>query len=115
MSTEAGAREIDIFELRDALAAGALLVDVREDEEWDEGHIEGALHIPLGELADRAPTELPDRDASVALYCAVGRRSLAAAELLAGLGYRDTASLEGGIWAFMSAGGELVAPVESAR
>lgn len=77
----------------------ALLVDVREREEWLEARIPGALHVPLGELAARL-RELP-RDRKLVLQCRSGNRSRAAAELLLQSGFSDVANLEGGIvgWA----------------
>ena len=66
-----------------------ILLDVRTQEEFDEGHIEGALLIPYDEIANLAETELPDKDARILLYCRTGRRSAIAAETLAGMGYTD--------------------------
>lgn len=80
---------------------GALLVDVREDEEWAQGHLEGAIHRPLSRLAENIP-ELPERDGYIA-YCAHGIRSETAARLLADAGYKNVFSLKGGIAAVRGA------------
>jgi rhodanese-related sulfurtransferase len=77
-----------------------ILVDVREQEEWDDGFIEGAKHIPLGELEDRAPVEL-SKESNIILYCAHGMRSLDALMRLKMLGFKKLRSLEGGICAWM--------------
>ncbi len=66
-----------------------ILLDVRTQEEFDEGHIDGALLLPYDEIAGLAETELPDEDARILLYCRTGRRSAIAAETLAGMGYTD--------------------------
>ncbi len=77
---------------------GAQLVDVRADHEWEAGHIAGAVHLPLDELAGRAG-EL-DRDRPVVVYCRGGSRCEMAAEALAAAGF-DAAKLSEGIvgWA----------------
>lgn len=71
------------------------VVDVREDDEWREGHIDGATHIPLGSLAARV-AEL-DRDQPVVMVCRSGNRSMVAAKTLTQAGFRDVANLEGGM------------------
>jgi rhodanese-related sulfurtransferase len=79
---------------------GARVVDVRRDDEWAEGRIEGAEHVPLDQLAARAD-ELGE--GPIVFYCAVGERSLMAAQALSGAG-RDAVSLAGGIGAWQDAG-----------
>src|SRR5919204_1287790 len=74
----------------------AAFVDVREQEEWEQGHITGALHIPRGNLESRIERALPDKDRPVMVYCASGNRSLFAAKTLEELGYSDVRSLSGG-------------------
>jgi molybdopterin/thiamine biosynthesis adenylyltransferase/rhodanese-related sulfurtransferase len=73
-----------------------VVVDVREQDEWDEGHIPGAIHIPRGHLESRIERAAPDRSRQVLLYCSAGNRSAFAAKTLAELGYEDVASLSGG-------------------
>jgi sulfur-carrier protein adenylyltransferase/sulfurtransferase len=87
----------------DAPAAAALVgsedavfVDVRERDEWDEGHIPGAIHVPRGNLESRIENAAADRSARIVLYCASGNRSAFAAKTLEELGYDDVASLSGG-------------------
>jgi len=72
------------------------LVDVREQDEWDEGHLPGALHIPRGNLESRIEQAVPDRSQPVLLYCAAGNRSAFAAQTLEQLGYEHVSSLAGG-------------------
>jgi len=87
-------REVDREEARRLLAEGAQLVDVRADHEWEAGHIAGASHLPLDELAQRAG-EI-DRERPVVLYCRGGNRSSMATAALAEAGY-DAAKLVEGI------------------
>jgi len=72
-----------------------LLLDVRQPEEYEDGHIPGAMFIPLGELEARQ--EELERDKKIITYCRSGHRSIAAAIALCGLGFKDISSLEGGI------------------
>ena len=94
--------QIPVAEARALLDSAPLgqrtLLDVRQDFEYAEGHIPGATHIPLPELADRAAELDPALPAVV--YCRSGARSLAGANLLSGLGFRDVASMQGGILAW---------------
>jgi sulfur-carrier protein adenylyltransferase/sulfurtransferase len=73
-----------------------LLVDVRRRDEWDEGHIPGAVHIPRGSLESRIEKAEPDRSRPILLYCSAGERSAFAARALGELGYEDVTSLAGG-------------------
>jgi adenylyltransferase/sulfurtransferase len=78
-------------------AEAPLFLDVREQTEWDEGHIPRALHIPRGWLESRIEQAEPDRARPIVVYCAAGHRSAFAARTLEELGYQDVASLAGGI------------------
>lgn len=83
---------------------GAAVLDVREPDEWEGGHIEGAVHIPLGELADRVG-EIPGGQVVVA--CRAGSRSAKATTLLRERG-RDAVNLDGGMRAWDAAGRHFV-------
>ncbi|HEX8958844.1 MAG TPA: rhodanese-like domain-containing protein [Solirubrobacterales bacterium] len=85
---------IDVGEVRKRVAEGAQLVDVRDDHEWEAGHIPGAIHIPLPQLGERVG-EI-DRERPVVLYCRGGSRCEMATEALAAAGF-DAAKLEGGV------------------
>src|SRR3954454_10025050 len=75
-----------------------VIVDVRESEEWDAGHIPGAVHVPRGHLESRIEGAVRDRDARIVVYCASGNRSALAAHTLENLlGYENVASMTGGI------------------
>ena len=89
--------EIDAAHARTAVdGREAVVVDVREQDEWDEGHIPGAVHIPRGNLESRIERAAPDTAQPVVLYCSVGNRSAFAAKTLEEMGYEDVVSLAGG-------------------
>jgi molybdopterin/thiamine biosynthesis adenylyltransferase/rhodanese-related sulfurtransferase len=96
--TKAEIEEIDAAGVQASLSAddAPLVVDVRERDEWDEGHIPGAVHIPRGFLESRIEQAAPDRSHRLILYCSGGNRSAFAAKTLEELGYTDVASLTGG-------------------
>ena len=75
--------------------SGYIIIDVRTQEEYDEGHIPGAILIPYDEIADRAEKELPDKDQLILVYCRSGRRSKIAAEELVKLGYTNVKEFGG--------------------
>ncbi len=91
-------------------AAGAVLVDVREQVEWDAGHIPGAIHIPRSYLELNIENAVPNRATRIVTYCASGVRSAYAAATLGQLGYGDVASMAGGIQAWQRAGLPTVLP-----
>jgi sulfur-carrier protein adenylyltransferase/sulfurtransferase len=89
--------EIDAAHARDLLSdTAAAAVDVRERDEWEEGHIPGAVHIPRGSLEGRIENAVPDRSQAIVVYCAGGSRSAFAARALGELGYERVLSLAGG-------------------
>jgi molybdopterin/thiamine biosynthesis adenylyltransferase/rhodanese-related sulfurtransferase len=89
--------EIDATQARERIESGEpVIVDVREQDEWDEGHIAGAVHVPRGHLESRIERLAPDTTRPMIVYCSAGNRSAFAAKTLAELGYDDVASLAGG-------------------
>jgi rhodanese-related sulfurtransferase len=82
------------------------MIDVREDREWNLGHVPGAVHVARGTLEGRIEGAVP-RERKVVLYCARGNRSALAADTMREMGYRDVVSLAGGIQAWVDAGGEI--------
>jgi sulfur-carrier protein adenylyltransferase/sulfurtransferase len=96
--TRAEIDEIDSPALVAALESHSppVVVDVREQSEWDEGHIPSAVHVPRGHLESRIERIAPDREAPVVLYCASGNRSAFAAKTLGELGYENVSSLASG-------------------
>jgi molybdopterin/thiamine biosynthesis adenylyltransferase/rhodanese-related sulfurtransferase len=88
--------EIDTETAAARIADGALVLDVREPDEYDEGALEGAIHIPRGHLEAQIEGRVADKDAPIVAYCAGGVRSAFAAKTLAELGYAHVESMEGG-------------------
>jgi sulfur-carrier protein adenylyltransferase/sulfurtransferase len=100
---EVDARSVD-------LDGDAVLVDVRRFDEWEQGHIPGAIHIPRGSLESRIEGLVPDRDATIVVYCASGERSAFGAKSLAELGYEHVSSLAGGFTDWKRNGYEIDLP-----
>jgi rhodanese-related sulfurtransferase len=90
----------------DPLPEGLLVLDVREDDEWRAGHVEGSLHVPLMELGERH-AELPEAEQTL-VVCRSGNRSAYAAGFLIQQGV-DAVNLEGGLLSWYAAGRALVA------
>ena len=90
--------EVDAARAHELLAADErpLLVDIREQDEWVEGRIPGAVHVPRGHLESRIEQAAPDHSRPVLLYCAAGNRSVFGAKTLEELGYENVTSLAGG-------------------
>jgi len=89
--------EIDTNAAADKLSAGGVsLLDVREPDEYDQGAIPGALHIPRGHLEAQVEAKLSDKNQPVVVYCAGGVRSAFAADTLQALGYTNVLSMAGG-------------------
>jgi glyoxylase-like metal-dependent hydrolase (beta-lactamase superfamily II)/rhodanese-related sulfurtransferase len=99
------ARLVDAMAASRALAAGAVAIDVREDSEYDDSHISGALHIPLGSLAKRLP-EVP-RGRPLLTYCGHGERSATALSILQHAGFDQVINLDLGIGGWETAGEPL--------
>lgn len=87
-----------------------VLVDVREKNEWDEGHIPGAIHVPRGYLELQIEEAVPDKSKKVVLYCAGGVRSLMAGSTLQQMGYEDVISMAGGFGQWKANGYNFVQP-----
>ena len=90
--------EVDPARARELLAGDdpPLLVDIREFDEWAEGKIPGAIHIPRGNLESRIENAAPDKSRAIVLYCAQGNRTVFGAKTLGELGYTDVVSMAGG-------------------
>jgi molybdopterin/thiamine biosynthesis adenylyltransferase/rhodanese-related sulfurtransferase len=89
---------VDPAAVHEQLGNGAVIVDVRETEEFSVGHLPGARHVPRAYLESRIEGVVPDRDAHLVLYCASGNRSAYAARtLVEDLGYTNVESMTGGI------------------
>lgn len=85
-----------------------VLIDVREDSEWQAGHAAGAMHIGRGVLESRIETAVPGTGTRIVLYCRSGARSALAADTLQKMGYTNVFSLAGGIQGYEAAGLPMV-------
>jgi adenylyltransferase/sulfurtransferase len=81
-----------------------VLLDVRESDEWRQGHLEGALPLPRGFLEIKVETAIPDKKAPIIAYCAGGVRSLLAAKAMKEMGYQNVSSMSGGYTAWKNGG-----------
>ena len=99
-------KEEDFRETKKRLDAGEkiVLVDTREDSEWSRGHIPGAVHLSKGIIERDIEKTVPDKDATVVLYCGGGYRSALAADNLQRMGYRNVISMDGGWRGWTEAG-----------
>ncbi|MGH9116378.1 MAG: molybdopterin-synthase adenylyltransferase MoeB [Acidimicrobiales bacterium] len=104
-------REIDTAEAAEARDAGAVVLDVREPEEYQQGAIPGAIHIPRGQLESNIENRIPDKAVPVVIHCASGVRSAFAAKTLQDLGYADVVSVNGGFNRWKDEGRDWKVPV----
>ncbi len=96
-ATKAEVREVDTAEADELRQQpGAVVLDVREPDEYEQGAIPGALHIPRGTLETSVEGRVPDKDTSLVVHCASGVRSAFAAKTLSELGYTDVVTVAGG-------------------
>jgi len=98
--------EIDIEQYKHMREAGeaGLLVDVREDHEWQAAHAAGAIHLSKGLIERDIETTVPDKSTKMVLYCGGGYRSALATDNLQRMGYTNVLSLDGG-WRAIEASG----------
>jgi rhodanese-related sulfurtransferase len=102
-------KEISIAELQQSTET-YLLIDVREDREWQSGHLPNAVHIGKGVIERDIETAVTDKNTTIVLYCGGGFRSALAGDMLQLMGYSDVLSLAGGYTAWVNAGLPLVKP-----
>lgn len=102
--------ETDVPSVADRIARGDdfHLVDVREESEWAEGHLPGAVHLSRGTIERDIETEIPDTDADIVLYCGGGYRSALSTDNLRQMGYTNVASMDGGFRGWTEGGHEVV-------
>jgi rhodanese-related sulfurtransferase len=97
-------RELPVNETRERMKSGATLIDVREDNEWNIDHAEGARHMGRGIIERDIVQTIPDKSAELILYCGGGYRSALAADMLQKMGYTNVFSMAGGWKALKDAG-----------
>ena len=89
-------KEISVAETRERIKNGAVLIDVREDNEFNAGHADGAKHLGRGVIERDIVGQIPDKNTEVILYCGGGYRSALAADNLGKMGYTNVFSMIGG-------------------
>jgi rhodanese-related sulfurtransferase len=94
----------DVKRRMDGGDKGFVLVDVREESEWNAGHIPGAMHLGKGVIERDIEQKIPDADKEIVLYCGGGFRSALAAENLQRMGYTNVISMDGGWRGWKEAG-----------
>lgn len=99
-------RETTVQDIRRRQEKGEsfLLVDVREESEWANGHLPGAVHLGKGVIERDVETRFPDAGREIILYCGGGYRSALAADTLQKMGYTNVVSMDGGFRGWTEAG-----------
>ncbi|MBA3059070.1 MAG: rhodanese-like domain-containing protein [Gammaproteobacteria bacterium] len=103
-AASAGQPTVNVKQAAVLQSSGALLLDVREADEYIQGHAPGSTLIPLGQLAQRLKELAPFKNTQVVLICRSGRRSQHATEILEAAGFSAAANIEGGMLAWQQAG-----------
>jgi rhodanese-related sulfurtransferase len=99
-------KQTDVADVKKRMDAGEkfILVDVREDNEWVNGHLPGAVHLGIGIIERDIEQRVPDTSAKVILYCGGGFRSALAGDNLQKMGYTNVESMDGGWKGWVQAG-----------
>ena len=97
-------KQVDIAAYQKMPRDGHVLIDVREDREWADGHAAGAIHLSKGVIERDIESEIPDKSTTMVLYCGGGYRSALTAAELQKMGYTNAISLDGGWRAWNQAG-----------
>jgi rhodanese-related sulfurtransferase len=105
-AAKAKIKETNVAEVKRRMGAGEnlMLIDVREDNEWAQGHLPGALHLGRGIIERDIEQRVPQPDTKLVLYCGGGFRSALAAENLQKMGYTNVESMDGGWRGWRDAG-----------
>ena len=114
-ATRQHVREVSTNEAAQLVDDSCTILDVREPEEFEQGALSDATHIPRGHLESQIEQRIPDRDSTVLVYCAAGSRSVFAAKTLADLGYTQVVSMDGGFTKWKSEGREWLMPESLTR
>ncbi|HCA59471.1 MAG TPA: sulfurtransferase [Blastocatellia bacterium] len=107
-------REVTVAETLERVEAGAVLIDVREDNEWQMGHATDAIHLGRGVIERDIVGQIPNMDKEIILYCGGGYRSALAADMLQKMGYTNVFSMAGGwkAWRDADAPWEMETPFQ---
>jgi rhodanese-related sulfurtransferase len=100
-------KEVTVAETLERMTDGAMLIDVREDNEWDSAHAAGAIHLGRGIIERDIVGKFPDKNTELILYCGGGYRSALSADMLEKMGYTNVFSMAGGWKAWKEAGAPI--------
>jgi rhodanese-related sulfurtransferase len=102
-------RETDVATIWSRITRGEKfnLIDIREDNEWERGHLPHATHLGKGIIERDIENTIPDHNAEIVLYCGGGFRSALAADALQKMGYTNVVSMDGGYRGWVEAGHEI--------
>ena len=89
--------DITLEELKDKLSQGAILIDVRSNQEYREGHLQGAINIPDYEIEKKVEREVPKKNQLIVIYCQYGGRSRSSMLIMKKMGYTNIYNLYGGL------------------
>ena len=107
-AVKAGTNTLELISPQEASALTAekkaIIIDVREDSEWNTIHIPGALHIPLAQLSNRLTELQPYKNSAIITQCRSGARSAKALDILKSAGFSQVQNMEGGLIAWNNAG-----------
>lgn len=103
-----GVNEISVADALKHVSQGAALIDVREDNEWNNGHAANAVHIGKGVIERDIVSQFPDKNKELILYCGGGYRSILATASLQKMGYNNVLSMTGGWRSYEENGGPVV-------
>ena len=111
MDAKSRVNECDVADARERVAGGAVLIDVREDNEFAHGHAEGARHMGRGIIERDIVQTFPDKSTEIVLYCGGGYRSALSADNLQKMGYTNVWSMDGGWTAWQESGAPIEIPI----
>ncbi len=100
-------KEVTVAQTQEQVKNGAMLIDVREDNEWEAGHAAGAIHLGRGIIERDILQTIPEKNTELILYCGGGFRSALSADNLQKMGYSNVFSMDGGWRAWKDAGGAV--------
>jgi rhodanese-related sulfurtransferase len=87
---------------------GLIVIDVRDDDKWAEGHIPGAKHIHKSVIAEKIESKVPDKTAHIVCHCGGGESGARSADALSKLGYKNVSVIDGGFRSYKAKGGKIV-------
>jgi rhodanese-related sulfurtransferase len=94
---------------------GVIFLDVREQSEFQSGHVPGAMNVPLSSVESQIGKLVPDKAATMVVYCQGGRRSVTASQTLMNMGYKNILNMDGGFKAWLKAGYSVQQIIEKSK